>query len=65
MPQVPGKLVLILVSEKPFTSPQREEFLSDLSQLINSVPVVEEVRNLTRQDLKDRNIPVPAGTNAL
>lgn len=55
---------MILFSEldKPFISPWRESFLRSLSELINAIPVIEEVNILTRNDLLEYNITyVPDG----
>ena len=57
--QAPGRLILILVSDqnRPFETPYKEYFLSNLSRLINSVPVLETVTSLTTaQQLRDRDI---------
>ena len=49
---------MILFSElnKPFTSPWKESFLRSLSELINAIPVIEEVNILTRNELSEYDI---------
>ena len=55
--QAANVLVLVLQAEpdQPFRSPWREEFLANLSRLLNSVLVLLEVKELSGTELEAFN----------
>ena len=59
--QAEGLLVLILYAQQdqPFEQPWREEFLANLSRLLNSIPVVKSVTVLTPEDVESMNLQPP------
>lgn len=52
-------LVLYADRDQPFRSPWREEFLGNLSHLLNAIPVVQEVEELSTGDVKRMGLPAP------
>ncbi len=61
-PQADDVLVLILYADRnrPFTKPWREEFLANLSRLLNSIPVLLGVQELSPEDLKKLGLSPPS-----
>lgn len=59
--QAEDTLVLILYAERdqPFKSPWREDFLANLSRLLNSILVVQEVEELSPDEVEKMSLRAP------
>lgn len=61
LPQAQDILVLILYADRdePFRSPWREEFLANLSHLLNSIPVLLGVEEVSLDQAEKMGLPPP------